>query len=111
MRDRLPADPHDRLVEAVRRSLPNPTVPDDCADYPEHAARKRAEARNDRALMYASMEDITDRCLQAADNVTSSGVVLDINDPADDDSLVQSIDAIEDTLDDDFAPIAARSRY
>lgn len=111
MRTRLPSDPHDRLVAAVRRSLPSPDAPDDYADLPDKAVRLRQEARNERAVMYAGMEDLTDRCLATADAIVSSGVVLDIVSSDEDDSLVQSIDQLEETLDDedDFFGYAASS--
>jgi len=100
---KLPTDPHTRSQELVRRSLPAPDAP--ALDMSPEAASRLRECRNTRALLYASMEDLSDRIGHLAEEVEASGVVVDVINPDDEDSLVTAIDALDESLDCDLGEL------
>lgn len=105
MSQRLPTNPFLRISEAVRRSLPSARVA--AVDLPVPAIHQVCEARNRRAVMYAEMEDVADRFRRQAEAAEASGIVLDVVGDDDEDSLVTSIDRLEESLED--APVKLRA--
>lgn len=89
---RLPTDPYERTIALVRMSAPSPDAP--LTGLPSDLDRMVREGDRDRAVLYASMDDISDRCRRLADEIESSGVVVDVIDPDDDCSLVTSLDGV-----------------
>lgn len=86
---RLPRDPHERAAELVRRAAPDPSLPH--LELPEDVTRMRRESANMRASMYAQLEDSSDDLIRLAEVLDNSGVVIDMMDADDDDSLVVAI--------------------
>lgn len=90
---RLPVNPVDRAAALVRRSAPSPDAPA-LPPLPTDISRAVADSERERAILYAQFDDATDRCYQLADAIESSGVVIDVIDPDDEDSLVTSLDDV-----------------
>lgn len=95
----LPKDPALRAEALVQRSLPDPDQAPPGAVSPA-VYRETTTARNLRAATYAGMEDLADQCRQMAEDIDASGIVVDLIDPDDEDSLVRSMVDLEDSLDD-----------
>lgn len=94
----LPSDPHERALALVARSSPNPDRPRGILS--PAIERQLEQADRDRAVMYASMEDITDRLHQLANEIdrSSEGVFDCVNfDVGDDggDAVVVHIDEVQ----------------
>lgn len=98
---RLPKDPIERAAALVSMSLPGTrtSLP---AYVPPEVAEMVLQARNERAEMYSSAEDLGDRYRTLSEEINERGVVLHIVDPDDEDSLVHHMDKIEQSL---VAPI------
>jgi hypothetical protein len=94
MNDRLPDEPRARTLELVRRSAASSAAPP--TNLPPDLDQMVREAERDRAVTYAAMDDLTDRCQTLAEDISSSGIVVDILDE-EDDSLVISLDDLADT--------------
>lgn len=92
---RLPVNPSERAVELVRRSSPSPDTPPLPA-LPADMVRAISDSERSRAILYAQLDDATDRCYQLAEAIETSGVVIDVIDPDEEDSLVQSLDGVID---------------
>lgn len=94
---RLPKDPIDRAAALLARSLPatRETLP---ASLPPEAAQIIMQARNERAVMYSSMEDLSDRCRILGEEMVESGVVMHLVDDEDADSMVNHIEEAHRSL-------------
>jgi hypothetical protein len=86
---RLPAEPRARALELVRRSLPNPQL--QRMVLPADVEAEIQEMRNQRAEVYAALDDSSDRILTLREDIDRSGVVVDVVD--DESSLVVAIDS------------------
>jgi hypothetical protein len=91
----LPTAPIARAAELIRRSAPSPDAPS-MHKLPPDVARAVADADRERAILYAQFDDASDRCYQLAAAIEASGVVVDVIDPEEDDSLVTSLDGLAD---------------
>lgn len=91
MSDRLPADGLARSLELVRRSAPSPSAPP--TNLPPDLDQTVRQRESGRAVLYAQLDDLSDRCDRLAIDIETSGVVLDVMED-DDDSLVSSIDGL-----------------
>ncbi len=109
MRIPLPRNPYERALELVRRSAPSTTYELASPLVPDDARQELRKAANLRAEQYASMDDLSDECHYLAEEISSSGVVIDVINEEDDNSLVTSIDMAEDSLADDEAPVYYRA--
>lgn len=94
---RLPKDPLERAAALVSSSLPGTRVmlP---AFVPPEVSELVLQARNERAEMYSSAEDLGDRYRTLSEEINERGVVLHLVDPEDEDSLVHHMDKIEQSL-------------
>mgnify|MGYP001564626304 CR=1 FL=1 len=92
---RLPTNPTARVAALVRRSAPSPKAPT-LPNLPPDIIASIHEADRRRAALYAQFEDATDRCLALAEAIEASGVVIDVIDPGEEDSLVISLDGVLD---------------
>lgn len=97
MTQRLPSNPIDRAAALLTNSLPGTRMSLPGA-LPADAAELVMEARNHRAQMYASMEDLSDRLRQVAEQMDRTGVVLHLVDEEDESSLVEHMEAAARTL-------------
>lgn len=96
-RARLPDDAIDRAAEMVRRSQPSGRAPIP-ASLPPEAVVSLSSARSRRAVIYSSMEDMIDRTHAIAEELETQGVVIDIMNDADAESLVNHMVSTASTL-------------
>ncbi len=95
--ERLPKDPMERTIALLDRSLPGIRIALP-ACLPAEAAEYIMQARNERATMYASAEDLRDRYRTLAEDMEETGVVMHLVDVHDEDSLVDHIDDVRRSL-------------
>lgn len=103
MRERLPADEIERTDTLVRRSQASGRAPvPPC--LPREAVEALADTRSVRAAQWSSMEDHTDRLRTVAEGFEAEGVVIDIVDDEDADSLVRHMGLAAGSLDGEDEP-------
>lgn len=90
---RLPTDPRARSIEMVRRSAASPLAPP--TGLPPDLDQVVRQCERDRSVIYAQLEDVLDRASRLADDIEQSGIVVDVVDFDDEDSLVQSVDDLQ----------------
>ena len=94
-----------RLLKLVERSAPDPKRPRLPAEYEEQLAVVDAKS----AAAYASMEDLSDRCVRLAKRIEGDeGVVM--NELEGDESLVAHISSISDEITTSRAAAASNGR-
>lgn len=86
---RLPEEPRARTLELVRRSVASSDAPP--TGLPPDLDQIVRKGERDRAVTYAAMDDLSDRCEALCEEIESSGVVVDVIDQ-EEDSLVESLD-------------------
>jgi hypothetical protein len=91
---RLPTDPRERSIELVRRSASSPQVPP--TGLPPDLDEMVRKGERERAVLYARVDDVLDRCDRLAESISSSGIVVDLIDGGDDNSLAHSIEGLHD---------------
>lgn len=100
MKERLPKDPLERTSALLSRSLPGTRtlMP---AQLPAEVTEILMECRNERAVMYAEAEDLSDRYRTLSEEIDERGVVLHVIDEEDESSLVQHLVDVDRSLGDD----------
>jgi hypothetical protein len=89
---RLPTDARNRAIALVERSLPNPDI------EPTPQARERRKAANDRAVLYAVQDELSDSLIRLAEKVDDmDGACIEVDEEADK-SIRHHIGMLEDVL-------------
>jgi hypothetical protein len=95
---RLPRNAIERTELLVARSQPSPRAPIPTCVTAE-ASQDIRESRSTRAVMFASMEDHSDRVRALSEEMDAAGVVLDLVDAEDESSLVRHMALAAGSLD------------
>jgi hypothetical protein len=92
--DRLPTGTRHRAIALVERSLPNPAL------EPTAEKRRRRAQANDRAVLYARQDELSDSLIRIAEKVDElpDGVVVDLVDDEDAQSIRYHVDQLRQTL-------------
>jgi hypothetical protein len=92
--DRLPTGTRLRAIALVERSLPNPEL------EPTPERRERRRMANDRAVLYARQEELSDSLIRVAEQIDSlpDGVVVDLMDEDDAQSVRYHVEQLREAL-------------
>ncbi len=98
---RLPTEPHHRMIELVRKSMPTR----DYRNFPEPVAATMRQSAQDRAVVYAAVDDVVDETARLIHELDSSdGVVVEIPDEDSARSIRRHLHLVNEVLDDVGAP-------